>query len=341
MKKLIAMNYIAAPTLNGAIAEVKNTLVAEVFSQIAADYKKSPTPYRRALLRKAGADPFLGFSLAQCNEAIERELANSTEFMREGKAANALQRYVRTAIWRLANKAESEYVFEMFKKRPNDALKHIRCQLSDFYRRTANYVLNVYGYDLGLEEFASEIWLHLSANGTWRAFNTYRGDSSVYSWMLTVCRHCIIDYVESCGYSACVSKSCEEDEEDESSDFNDVKTFRFKTQKAFVHYDAAEVREIADSRPLFDTDFNTNDFLIARIGEMPWDDWMRRFMIDSIIEGLSPVMLTEKYGAEVALLNGSSTPYTRSWTDNINSRLKRKLYKYANEYLNGGPRYAA
>lgn len=328
------MNYIAAPTLNGASADVRNSLIAEVFSQIAADYKKSPTPYRRTLLRKAGADRFLGFSLEQCNEAIDLELTNSHALVPKDNAAT-FTRFVQTAIWRLANKAESEYVFEMFKTRPNEALKHIRCQLADFYRRTASYILNVYGYDLSLNEFASEIWLFLSANGTWRAFNTYRGDSSVYSWMLTVCRHCIIDYVESCGYSACSSKNSED------SDFDDMKTYSFGTKKAFVHYDDVEVRDLADNSPLFDTDFDTNDFLTARIAEMPWEDWMRRFMIDSIIEGLSPVMLTEKYGAEVALLNGSDTPYSRSWTDNVNSRLKRKLYKYANEYLNGGPRYAA
>lgn len=340
MKKLITMNYTAVPKLNGASAEVKNTLIADVFSQIAADYRKSPTPYRRALLRKAGADRLLGFPLEECYEAIDLEMANSSEFGRHDKAT-PLPRIVRTAIWRLANKTESKYVFDMFKKRPEDALKHIRCQLSDFYRRTANYVLDIYGYDLTLNEFASEIWLHLSSNGTWRALDTYRGDSSVYAWMLTVCRHCIVDYVESCGYSACLSKNSEECDEDESCDFNDVKTYRSKTKTTYVHYDAAEVRELADSRPLFDTDFNTNDFLIARIGEMPWEDWMRRFMIDSIIEGLSPVMLTEKYGAEVARLNGSSTPYSRSWTDNVNSRLKRKLYKYANEYLNSCPRFAA
>lgn len=336
------MNYIAVSQLTGTSAAVKNTLIAEIFSQIAADYKKSSTPYRRALLRSKDADRLLGFSLDECLEAVDTELANSTEYALADKANAALQRYVRAAIWRLANKAESKCIFEMFKTSPNEALKHIRCQLSDFYRRTANYVLDFYGYDLSIEEFASEIWLHLSANGTWRTFDTYRGDSSVYSWMRTVCRHCIIDYVESCGYSPCFSKYSEEDnDEDNVSDFNDVMMYRCKKQKTFVHYDAEEVRQLADNRPLFDTDFNTNDFIIARISEMDWEDWMSRFMVDSIIEGLSATMLTEKYGAEVARLHGKSTPYTRTWTDNINSRLKRRLYKYANEYLNRGPRFAA
>lgn len=341
------MNRTAVSLLAEDFVAVKIALIAEAFSQIVADYRKSPTPYRRSLIKKAAHDPYLGFSLAECLAAVDLELAKSTDFTSLEKAPSVLSTYVRTAIWRIANIEESKHVFEMFKTRPKEALEHIKIQLSAFYRDIASYVLNAYGYDLTLAEFANVIWLHLSNNGTWRAFSTYRGEGSIYSWMRKVCRHCIIDYVEDCGYTLQFTKDEYDEAEDEVDDdlfegeLADVKTFRTKTKKYVLRYDVEEVGELSDSRPLFDTDFIDNAFLTDRINEMPWEEWLRRFMIDSIIEDFSATTLTEKYGAEVAYLHGKQTPYTRTWTDNINSRKKREFYAYVQRYINGCARFAA
>lgn len=325
----------AVSALVGFNTNLKLALAAATFREIAAEYRKSPTPYRTALVKKAANEPYLGFSIEDCLSAIDRELSNSTLGYVVGQEEKVLKKVVKSAAWRLANIAESRVIFEMFKKHPSEALKHIRTRFADEYRRIAAIVLERNGYDLTAHDYACTIWLHLSAGNTWKAFDTYRGDSTVYAWLKQVCRHCITDYVESCGYYSLIASNAKEVDNTDNVDLAEMGA-RSKSQKRRnVRFDDYEVMNIADSRSNYDSDFvvDAPSFLRDRIDEMPWTTWEKSFIIDSVINEMSAVELTEKYGMQVALLQGKKTPFDRSWTDNRNSRMKRDLSAYVLAYI--------
>lgn len=325
----------AVSALVGHNTNLKLAFAATTFCEIAAEYRKSPTPYRTALVKKAANEPLLGFGIDECLEAIDRELANSTLDYVAGQEEKVLKKVVKAAAWRMANLAESRVIFEMFKETPSEALKHIRTRFADEYRRIAAIVLERNGYDLTAHDYACTIWLHLSAGNTWKAFDTYRGDSTVYAWLKQVCRHCITDYVESCGYYSLIAPTAKDIDGTNDSELNEVGA-RYKNQKRRnVRFDDYEVLNIADSRSCYDSDFvvDSPSFLLDRIEEMPWNAWEKSFIIDSVINEMCAVELTEKYAAQVALLQGKKTPFDRSWTDNRNSRMKRDLSAYVIAYI--------
>lgn len=315
------------------------TYAAEVFSKIADDYKKSPTPYRVALVKANGGKTFLGFSKRECSEAIEHEFAATSAQVGLQKAQQMQKSIVKRAVWRLANLAESRYVFDLFKKDPSKSLKHIREQFAAEYRRTAKYALERYGFHLTIQDYSTNIWIHLSAGQTWKAFDSYRGDSSVYSWLKSVCQHCIVDYIESCGYTPLYVHN----DYDCNDDCDDLAQTVGNSSKLILRIDDYEGIQIADTRGTYDLDYVTDNpnFLIDRINEMPWEKWKKDFIIDSIINEESVASLTEKYGTMVAFMQGRNKPYDRTWTDNRNSRLRRDLYAYALAYLHNDKKVLA
>lgn len=318
----------AVTGLVGLSADAMLTIVAEIFGEIVTHYKSSPTPFRTARVKKWGGDKYFGFSAKACIEAVCNELNSMGAPEASALKGTALRRVVKRAMWRMANLQEAEYVFDLFKNNAGEALKHIRTQFEAEYARTAKLVLERNGYYLTEQDYACTIWLHLSNRGSWKSFEGYRGDSSVYSWMKEVCKHCINHYVEDCGYySLVVPKRDEEDEAPEA--------LSAKGGKRVVYFEDYSWAQVADSRSSYDYDFvaDAPDFLVDRIGEMPWEDWEKAFITDSVIHEMSVVDLTEKYGAMVALMQGKSTPFNRAWTDNRNSRMKRDLHAYALAYM--------
>lgn len=311
----------------------KLAVAAETCSQIVGDYKRANTPYRVALLKEHGHKTFLCFTADQCVDAINRELADSELRGTATATKRELLRTAKEAIWRLANLRESEWVFNMLRNDANAALRHIREQFADDYKRTARYTREHNGYDLSIHDYACTIWLHLSAGGTWRSLDKFRGDSSVYSWLKTICQHCISDYVESCGYCSVIASAPTEAEAD---DYRDVAMALGRPKRRTIRFDDYEALQVADSSTLRDADFISEapTFIADRIDEMPWDEWEKEFITDSVINGFSALDLTQKYGARVALMQGSATPYDRAWTDNRNSRMKRDLYAYSLAYMN-------
>lgn len=323
---------LAVADFVGTHSQLFLSLASEIFGKIASTYKKALTPYRRALLKRSGADELLGFSAEECLDAIRREMADAHVAPNADVPTATLRRLTKEAIWRLANLAESHEVFEMFRNNPNAALQHIHVQLADDYHSTADFVQKRNGYTLTAHDYACTIWLHLSAGGTWRAFDSYRGDGSIYKWMKQVCRHCIVDYVESCGYYSLIAPS-PTDIDGEADEESTTQCPR-STKKLF-HVDDYEGMQIADSRSTYDYDFVSDapNFLLDRIEEMPWEEWEKDFITDSVVNGFSASELTAKYGAMVACLQGKATPFDRAWTDNRNSRMKRDLYAYALAYM--------
>lgn len=325
----------------------KLSVAAEICSSVIDEYKKYPTPYRRAFIKSRAHKYLLGFTAEEIVEAIDDEMARGADgSTMEGKRSAAaplsdaaLRVKVKNAVWRTVNMAESRVVFRMFKENANEALKHIRQHLADEYRRTAAFILECYGYDLTPMDYESNIWLHLSARGTWKPFEGFRGDCSVYKWLKTVCCHCIKDYVEKMGYYPLIAPSPSgrlREDEDEATDFGDVSTWSWRRTRRTVRLEDYESLQVADSRSSYDKDCITDapSFLLDRIEEMPWEDWEKEFVIDSVINHESPTALTAKYGAKAALLTGHSQPFTRTWTDNRNSRMKDDLAAYVKAYIN-------
>lgn len=313
-------------------SDSKLILAQSVASEVSAQYRKAPTAYRRALLKEAGSHPLLGLSDDECLAAIDREAP--------AESGPALRRTIKKAIWRIFNLKEAAYVFDLFKHNTSGALRHIRQQFAGEYKRTAAYVLGHNGYDLTAQDYACTLWIFLSARGTWKAFDSYKGDSSVYAWLKEVCKHCITDYVTRCGYYSLISTQDDgADALDTEGDKDGMGESAFavhrRGQKNIVHFEDAECMHIADRRCTYEHDFVVDDpcFLRKRINEMPWDEWEKDFMIDSVLNEMSVVELTEKYGGMAALLNGHSEPYSRTWTDNRNSRMKRDLYSYALAFM--------
>lgn len=305
------------------------SIVADIFGEVVNHYKASQTTYRTNRVVKWGNDKYFGFSTNACLEAVCRELQTSGADV-AALSDKALCREVKKAVWRMANMAEADYVFDLFKNNANEALKHIRKQFEAEYRRTAKYVLERNGYYLSPMDYECTIWEHLSNGGTWKSFENFRGDSSVYTWMKEVCKHCISRYVEACGYYALISPKHEDEDCDEA-----LETLSAKGGKHIVYFEDYSGMTLADSRSSYDYDciVEAPNFLLDRIDEMPWEQWEKEFMVDSIINEMSVVDLTEKYGAMVALLQGKSVPFGRAWTDNRNSRMKRDLGNYVKAYL--------
>lgn len=335
MMKLSAQD--GRQTVNETLSSNSNshlTYAAETFLKVIDDYRKSPTPYRRALIDKHGSKPYLHYSEADCLDAIEREMAIEDGHVAEGKRRATPKAIVKRAIWRLVNLAESNVVFNMFKNDVNKALQHIREQFRAEYNRTAKYARERYGFDLTIQDYCTNIWLHLSAGMTWKAFDTYRGDSSVYAWLKKVCQHCITDYIESSGYAPLYTSADNNDEDDDIWSFADESTVS-RSSKITIRLEDYDGIQIADSRSSYDADFVTDDpnFLFDRIQEMPWEEWKKDFAIDSVIREASVADLTEKYGTLVAEMSGRSMPFDRTWTDNRNSRLKHDLYDYAIAFM--------
>lgn len=326
---------IAVSALVGLHTNLKLAFANVTFNDIVAEYRKSPTPYRTALVKKADKDSLLGFTTEECIAAIDSELLNSSLTFEVGEEEKVLKKVVKAAIWRKANIAESRMVFDMFKNNPSEALKHIRIRFADEYRRVAAMVLERNGYDLTIQDYACTIWIHLSANNTWKAFDTYRGDSTVYAWLKQVCRHCISDYVESCGYYSLIAPKSKEDEEVDDNSQTDFGSRSSRQSRRAVRIDDVEVADIADSYSYTEHDFTVESptFLRDRIDEMPWTEWEKSFIVDGVINEMSAMELTEKYGAQAALLQGRKTPFERTWTDNRNSRMRHDLYAYALGYM--------
>lgn len=300
--------FIAAKELTDSYTEMKLALAADICNSIIADYKKTRTPYRNAFVKNNGREMFVGFTAESILEAIDAELATSDDATVAERIPQFLARKVKVAVWRLANLAESRAIFGMFQHDVNAALKHIRTYMVGEYHRNAADVYERYGYELTIDDYADEVWLHLFAQGTWKALESYRGDSSVYSWLKTVCSHCISNYMKTLGVVPRVTV-VSIDDTTAATDLSDFGSF-------CGNFDTA-----------------STNFYLDRIDEMPWEQWEKDFMADSLIYEASPVMLTEKYGAYVALLQGSPTPYDRAWTDNRNSRMKRDFRRYLKAYL--------
>lgn len=320
----------AVAELVGLSADAMLTIVADIFGEIVTHYKSSPTPFRVARVKKWGHDKYFGFSAKACLEAVCNELNASDAREASALQGAALRRVVKKAVWRMANLVEAEYVFDLFKNHADEALLHIRTQFAAEYVRTAKLVLERNGYDLTELDYACTIWLHLSGRGSWKSFGNYRGDCSVYAWMKEVCKHCINHYVEDCGYYLLVDPKRDDETDDEA-----LEALSTKGGKRVVYFEDYSWSQVADSRSSYDYDFvaDAPDFLVDRIAEMPWEDWEKAFITDSVINEMSVVDLTDKYGAMVALLQGKSVPFSRAWTDNRNSRMKRDLYIYALAYM--------
>lgn len=323
--------YVAVCEHAGSLTDLKLTLAAASFSEIINLYKTSSTAFRKARVKKYGADKLFGFKAEDCLDAIDRELLGVTAEADIDKPNTTLRKAVKKAIWRMANLCEAQHVFDLFKNDPNKALKHIRQQFAAEYGRTAKFIRERNGYDLTAQDYACTIWIHLSSRGTWKAFDTFKGDSTVYAWMKEVCKHCISDYVEGCGYYSLITPSA-----DEVNEADDALCSHGRgSKKRIVYFEDYERMQVADSRSSYDRDFVTDDpsFLLDRIAEMPWESWEKDFVTDSVVNEMSAVDLTEKYGAMVAFMQGKTLPYDRHWTDNRNSRMKRDLYEYALAYM--------
>lgn len=319
--------------LAGSLNDTKLSLAAEHFSEVIKTYKASPTAFRLERIKQHGHKSLFGFSPEACLEAIDSELLATEGCVDSSKWRAALSKAVKKAVWRMANLSEAQRVFSLFKNNPNAALKHIREQFAAEYSRTAKYILERNGYDLTPQDYACTIWIHLSARGTWKAFDSFKGDSSVYAWLKEVCKHCINDYVEGCGYYSLLKPAADEVAEAESDGVNG---FIGRSTKRLVYFEDYEQMQVADSRSSYESDFITDapSFLTDRIDEMPWLPWEKEFITDSVINEMSATDLTEKYGAMVALMQGKAMPFNRAWTDNRNSRMKRDLYEYALAYMN-------
>lgn len=312
-------------------ADTMLSIVADIFGEIVAHYKASSTPYRAARVKKYEDDKYFGFSAKECVDAVLAELKASDASDLSVVQYNALRRVAKKAVWRVANLAEAQYLFDLFKNRTNEALKHIRKQFEVEHKRIAKRVLEHNGYDLTVDDYVCTLWLHLYDRGSWKSFNSYRGDSSIYAWLKEVGRHCINRYVEECGFCALTTpKRDDEDDDDEAQG-----ALNAQGGKRIVYFEDYSWTKVADSRGTYDYDYVTDDpnFLLDRIAEMHWEDWEKDFMVDSVINEMSALDLTEKYGAMAALLQGENVPFDRRWTDNRNSRMKRDLYAYALAYM--------
>lgn len=320
----------AAAELMTPSADSMLAVVADIFGEIVNHYKASPTPFRTERVKKYGHDKYFGFNAKMCLEAVRNELQASLLSDASVQQSKALRREVKKAVWRMANMAEAEYVFDLFKNNASEALKHIRTQFAAEYVRTARCVLERNGYDLTELDYACTIWMYLCAGGTWKSFESFRGDSSVYAWMKEVCKHCISRYVEDCGYYTLIAPKRDDEDADETRE-----ALNTKGGKRVVYFEDCSWAQVADSRSTYDYDFvaEAPDFLSDRIDEMPWEAWEKAFITDSVINEMSVADITEKYGAMVALMQGKSVPFSRAWTDNRNSRMKRDLYAYALAYM--------